>query len=184
MKRIPSLAEMIWIGSWAAALVLAGFTVFSFMPYNTIKIPEPIQIKIWQLAPEGWGFFTKSPRDPEMLVYHIQKTQPQLINIASTFSLEYAFGLNRDGRSQGIEIDQIISELQIPKLWLPCKHDLKNCVQKAPSHRVSNTSHIKTICGDIAFVEQKPVPWAWKRLPRDVVMPMRVAHVEVLCAKS
>jgi len=39
----------------------------------------------------------------------------------------------------------------------------------------------RALCGAVGIVLQKPVPWAWARDGRSVIMPSRVARFWIAC---
>jgi antimicrobial peptide system SdpA family protein len=140
---------------------------------------------VLQLAPEGWGFFTKSPRDPEIHVALLQGGRLRPLNIASSFSAKFAFGFNRLGRAQGLEMDALLVQLNQPKLWRDCTVAAEVCAKTLKSQiKLENTARAPTLCGDLVFVERRPVPWAYSRLSRPVQMPSRLTRLEVVCSRA
>ena len=182
-----TLTRCAWLALLHFALV-GGFVVsaaLAAMPFHTVNLPQHVQGFVLQLAPEGWGFFTKSPRDPEIHVAQLSHGRLRSLNIASSFSAEFAFGFNRLGRAQGIEVDTLLLQLNNPSLWHECTRALESCLRNLkPQTKLENAARRPTLCGDMVFAESRPVPWAYSRLARPVVMRSRLTRVEVVCSNA
>jgi antimicrobial peptide system SdpA family protein len=177
--------------AWITALhfaLISGFVALAAlaaMPFHTVNLPKAVQNVVLQLAPEGWGFFTKSPRDPEIHVALLKDGRLHPLNIASSFNTRFAFGFNRLGRAQGIEMDTLLVQLNQPKLWRECTKAPEVCATSLKSQtKLENTARNATLCGDLVFVERRPVPWAYSRMARPVVMPSRLTRLEVVCSRA
>jgi len=182
-----TLRKYAWLALLHFALI-GGFVIsvaLAAMPFHTANLPRHVQGIVLQLAPEGWGFFTKSPRDAEVHVAQLSQGQLRSLNLASSFSAEFAFGFNRLGRAQGIEIDTLLMQLNNPNLWHECTRALEGCLRNLkPQAKLKNAAQHPTLCGDMVFAERRPVPWAYSRLVRPVVMPSRLTRVEVVCSNA
>jgi antimicrobial peptide system SdpA family protein len=177
--------------TWITALhfgLIGGFVALAAlaaMPFHTVNLPQNVRSVVLQIAPEGWGFFTKSPRDPETHVALFKNERLHPLNIASSFTAQYAFGFNRLGRAQGIELDALLVQLNQPEQWLKCTQSPEVCATSLKSQmKLENTARHATLCGDLVFVERRPVPWAYSRLARPVVMPSRLTRLEVVCSRA
>ena len=53
---------------------IAITTAVAAMPFNTLNLSDDVRNTVMSLIPEGWGFFTKSPRDPEMRSLRLVRT--------------------------------------------------------------------------------------------------------------
>lgn len=58
------------IASVAWSLIVL-YAVQEQVPKNVITLPAQTKLKytVANIAPQGWAFFTKSPRDPEIMPY-------------------------------------------------------------------------------------------------------------------
>jgi antimicrobial peptide system SdpA family protein len=161
---------------------IAMTAALAAMPFRTVNLPDNLQQTVMSLMPEGWGFFTKSPRDPEMQVAVLHNGKLQKLNIVSSFNAQYAFGFNRQSRAQGLELDGLLSQLLTSGLWGHCQQAISVCalslqVQK----RLVNTAKFPTLCGDLVFFENRPVPWAYRNIKPSLAMPSRLTRAEVVC---
>lgn len=154
------------------------------VPKNVLSLPGQKQARstVANVAPQGWAFFTKSPRDVEVLPYR-RTADGTWTSLALTphSSPRNAFGLDRASRSQGIEISLLLN-LAEKKDWKECEEDLTDCLADARSARkVKNPSPEATVCGRVALVQEKPVPWAWRDLVNERTTPERYLSMDVTC---
>ncbi len=161
---------------------LVGIATLAAMPIHTIPMADDTRAAIMSLIPEGWGFFTKNPREPEMQIATLRDGTMQNLNIVSSFQFRYAFGLNRQPRSQGRELDQLLKQLRDVRLWHNCQTSTVVCAQKLHvQKRIINTVNPATLCGNLVLFERGPVPWAYRHIKSKENMPSRLTRVEVLC---
>ncbi|GGO04898.1 SdpA family antimicrobial peptide system protein [Microbispora bryophytorum] len=164
------------IASVATAFVT--YVLHAALPVNAVELPFENRDVIRQFIPEGWAFFTASPRTVYPQVYE---------NAAGAWRLHGGtlvvpsglFGLNRSQRAEGTEAALLVSS--IPKdTWQSCDTLPTNCLNgMQPAVALRNTSTLRHICGDIGFVNQEVLPWAWRR--SSTVMPSTVVRVRVTC---
>ncbi|MEU3354414.1 SdpA family antimicrobial peptide system protein [Streptomyces sp. NPDC037389] len=179
MSRRSVLAVVI---AWSVAVL---YVAQVHVPKNVLSLPGQKQVRatVANVAPQGWAFFTKSPRDVEVLPYR-QAADGGWASLALTphSSPRNAFGLDRASRSQGIEISLLLN-LAEKKEWKECEEkSLADCLANARSSRkVKNPSPEPTVCGRVALVQEKPVPWAWRNLVDERATPERYLAMDVTC---
>jgi len=145
----------------------------------------PASSQLWSLlrptVPEGWGFFTKSPRDDDFYIYSLQTGTPVSIFRGPVLRAINAFGLERAPRAQGAEYGLLIQSLQAAN-WSPCDGDLARCAARLPAHTLRNPSSHPLLCGPLLMMQQPPLPWAWTGFHPQPQMPMNVVRVKVTCS--
>ena len=164
--------------AWAVAI---GYATYPALPHSPIHLPfaEQAQTLLW--APEGWAFFTRDPREEKQTVYIKRDSEWRSALLAPHGRLFNIVGLRRKSRSQGVELALLMNGLPA-NLWQPCTASLQQCLAQLPrGQAVHNISPAPTMCGTIAVVLQKPVPWAWAGSSRPVTMPCRILALEVSC---
>jgi antimicrobial peptide system SdpA family protein len=164
-----------------AALTLAtvAYVLHAALPASAFRLPfEKPQI-VRALVPEGWAFFTRSPRAADPSAYGLRHGSWQLLTTGTQASPKYLMGLDRLGRSQGTELAILVQ--QVPAAdWSDCRQAPVACLSGLPGNRaIANTSTHRTVCGDVGLVMQQVLPWAWRDLR--TVMPSRVSRVRVAC---
>ncbi|WP_374955203.1 SdpA family antimicrobial peptide system protein [Arthrobacter sp. MYb51] len=133
--------------------------------------------------PQGWAFFSKSPRDPSIAPYREDINGSfESVSKLPTTRVENLFGVSREGRAQGVEVALISGESGAEN-WLDCSTPaLQECaemVRDATSTAVTNTVASPTVCGEIVLVQTTPVPWSFRhqtalREKADKVIKLRV----------
>ena len=161
------------------------FISFLFFSGLQNQLPDnPLQAfksdTILKIFPQGWTFFSKSPRDQVTLILN---QEGQSAVSWPNNSISNLFGISRDGRSQGIEMGLLST--QIPESnWLECKGDTTTCLSKnLETSHVDNPTPNPTLCGTYYMVNRQPVPWAWADLISKSEMPSKIAKVESTCSK-
>jgi antimicrobial peptide system SdpA family protein len=143
-------------------------------------LAEQVKTALW--APQGWSFFTKDPREEKQTVYVRRGSAWELVLLAPHDRPANILGLRRKSRAQGVEMALLLSGNAPAEDWHACTAPLQECLAQLPPGRaVRNTSPAPTMCGSVAIVLQKPIPWAWATSPRPVTMPSRILSLEVSC---
>ncbi|GAA2369804.1 SdpA family antimicrobial peptide system protein [Streptomyces carpaticus] len=167
-------------GLWLVAIV---YIAQIHLPSNVVTLPGQTAAApaVRTLAPQGWSFFTKSPRDPELTAYALREGTWQELRRAPHAEPRNWFGLDRASRAQGVETALLLHQLPEPD-WHPCDADLPACLAAAPPPAaVTNPSPEPTLCGRIAVVQLRPVPWAWRDLLPDTHTPDSLVSLDVTC---
>ncbi|MFE4949136.1 SdpA family antimicrobial peptide system protein [Leifsonia sp. NPDC056665] len=176
------------------ALALAAFWVLVGGFVYLTNQPENVLTTSWQLAaktsvqtvmPEQWGFFTRSPREDELLPYRQNAGQWSSASAYPHSQAQYFFGWNRVSRAQGIEIGMLFTEVA-GREWRPCSADssITTCLEASASDaewtRVANRSPEPTLCGRTAISRALPPPWAWANIGQ-AKQDVSVIYLDVAC---
>jgi len=164
-----------------ASIILFFYAIHAALPTNPVTLPFESKINMIKWFPQGWGFFSKDPREEQFFAYDM-KTGNSVFTFPNNRP-ENFFGLRRYGRAQGIEYGRIYSNIP-PSAWSTCKKDPMDCLnQLEKSIEVKNDIPNPTICGEVGVVNKKLVPWAWSKSRENIKMPSKVVRVNVLCSK-
>lgn len=168
-------------GKWT---IVFGWTVLivlllrAFMPDNPLRIRRSVKDDLTLLAPEGWVFFTRDPREASDRVFRLTTPCCEEMTVPNG-AASNLYGLKRDARAFGVEMAPLMA--QIPRSgWRECRGDIAACAAAAPPIALSNASAARRLCGEVVIQRQRPVPWAWSR-GRDVRAPYALAHLNVSC---
>src|SRR5699024_11032114 len=175
-----------------AALILTAIGVYdvkAHVPANVFAIPgsgETVSIAN-SLAPQGWAFFTRSPREEALRVYpvrdgalgeHVQPANAEPSN---------AFGFDRGSRSQGTEIG-LLNAAVPASAWVACEGDRAGCLGEALTvagagdlPTIPNEALVATVCGPTVFSSEVPGAWAYRDLVDDPWRSAQYAVAEVTC---
>lgn len=170
------------VGFW---VVLFGYSIHRALPYNPIHPPFQDRLYVNLLMPQGWKFFTRNPREEDLKIFKKDgddKWSDALIG--PNGSAGNYFGLKRDMRAQGIEMGILMASLD-KDIWQTCAEKPEICVSSAPIRaELENVDKNPTLCGELGLVLQEPVPWAWSRAKKEVIIPSKFVRISVLCAQS
>lgn len=129
-----------------------------------------------EVLPEGWSFFTKSPRDAFVVAYNGRGEE---VGTAPNAQSRWVFGLNRASRLGGIDIDRVMQKLS-GDAWHGCDvaMSVAACSKGLAARPVRITDRVHSLCGEITLARKKPTPWAF----RGTAAPIEeVAVVSVQC---
>jgi antimicrobial peptide system SdpA family protein len=169
----------------------AAWTAFIFiaaegaLPTNAMddRLSARDKSNILRLLPEGWSFFTRDPReaDPEPFIREpgggwrrvLQRGRGGIVGL---------LGLDRASRGQGVEMGLLTGPVPRHR-WTRCDRGAwSSCLSAAPVlAEVVNPSPQPTLCGNVAIVFRRPVPWAWARSVNLDQMPAEIVRLRVSC---
>lgn len=164
----------------ACAILLVAYVLHAALPAAAFTLPGPQAQHVRGFMPQGWAFFTKSPRSVSFLAYQYQPAGTwRDITAGPLARPEDVMGLDRMSRSQGTEM-AMLGALVPTEAWLECEEEPTACLSRASTDlTLPNGSNHHSICGDVGLVLQDVLPWAWRGAT--TTMPSKVARVRVTC---
>ncbi len=134
-------------------IVLLSFTKVN--PFGFSKNIDMIRL----ITPQGYAFFTRSPREPQFIFYHQQNSSLIRLNQKSSINIKDFFGLNRSNRRYSLFLGRIISNRNKWSI-------LKNSESMLNSNyndtiRVGKDFLLKK--GTYYVLKYETIPWAWAR---------------------
>ncbi|WP_428985883.1 SdpA family antimicrobial peptide system protein [Streptomyces pyxinicus] len=167
--------------AWA---IIVLYVAQEQLPKNTITLPAQNEVRhtVVNVAPQGWAFFTKSPRDVEVVPYGKRAGKWRSLSMTPHSSPRNFFGLDRASRAQGVEVAMVLSAAQKSD-WHPCTQVRESCLAKfgPPTRTIRNDSPEPSLCGTVGLLQERPTPWAWRDLVDDTHSPERVMVLRVTC---
>lgn len=149
---------------------------FSFSYTKTpINIPNSLEVKISKIFTQGWGFFSKNPRDEKF--YAINLKTGEYVGEWPNMTLNNLYGVKKKGRAQGIELGRLYEKAD-PGNMKKCQNDPQKCLRTMDSIKVVNDKVKPTILGDIGIIKEEPVPWAWSK-DFKATMPSKVMRLDI-----
>lgn len=181
---VVSRRPVFWIGLLVGLIAL--FNLQTFLPGNAVTLPGQQQVApvFRALLPQGWAFFTKSPRSPDLSVHAI-RSDGRLDDITTGAYAEprYSFGLDRSARAQATELALVVS--RIPgSVWQQCRQPTAACLIEAmstPATPVRSGDDTPSVCGPVVIARTEPVPWAYRDLVAGEFRYTHVVRLEVSC---
>jgi antimicrobial peptide system SdpA family protein len=161
-----------------ACWICLGYSIFVTALQDTIITRGTAAKNIQYLFPQGWAFFTKSPKESLIDVYKINDKKVELVDMANT-SPGNLFGFSRKARMKGYELSLIISPI-------PAVNWKKNKAPDFVSHISDTTHEVKTKhdfkyfnTGTYLFKQRDPVPWAWSGDNQNEYTPYKTLKVKI-----
>lgn len=189
----PGSATYSWLGRASVALTLSWVAVIALLvlpqfPPHAIQLPaqETLNRVARIVTPEGWAFFTRSPRESKLAAWRLNESHEWVDALKAPYSEpRNAFGFDRAPRAQATEMG--ILSGQVPESeWQPCPlGPLAGCAT-APltTVAVSNPSPEPTLCGKVMLTTREPVPWAWSESTDPDDMRASAVYLEATCAED
>jgi antimicrobial peptide system SdpA family protein len=184
MKKSRKLL-LVFAGVCAFWTLLVLYVLALSLPYNPMKFRLPYvtfasKNTLRYLIPEGWGFFTRNPREATYLIF--RETNGELKPfVEANASPSRLFGAQRSGRSTMVELGLLIQGLKKKDL-VECKKDIRQFVQDTVlvPRNIQNPTPKPFLCGKFWIQLIEPVPWAWSKMA--VIMPSKVVYINVVCS--
>ncbi|NJK43476.1 MAG: SdpA family antimicrobial peptide system protein [Pleurocapsa sp. SU_196_0] len=153
------------------------------LPYASIRLPLNHVVNTSNLMPEGWGFFTRSPREDRLLLYQRQNSSWTSAALPPLGQPHFAMGWDRAPRTQGVELAILLTAPKTQLTWSSCQVEPRHCLERVKRSRIrlKNRSPMPTLCGEVGVVKQPPIPWAWRNATQPVVMPSQVTRLGIEC---
>jgi antimicrobial peptide system SdpA family protein len=163
---------------WGAAIL---FVLTASIADHPLRQALRVRTNLIVVSPQGWAFFTRSPREPVDRIF--QQRGPQLSPVTyANSSMRNRFGISRAARALNVELASLLA--QLPRgSWVECEEALEDCVARMESNApvVANASVMQKLCGDLVVERRPPVPWAWSSSARPIHMSGQVTRFKVRC---
>lgn len=165
--------------SWAIVTVLRGS-----ISDHPLRPSDLEKFNLVAVAPEGWGFFTRNPREPGFQLYQQLGGHWRQV-LLHNGEARTMFGIRRDARVQGVELQGLIYAIP-DSAWTQARDPLPDLLERSDlfTHQVANRALHPTMCGDYVLVRQEPVPWAWASARDRLDMPSRSVRLQVDCGSA
>lgn len=193
MTLIKNYRYLIVFLTYIFFISIAIANIFYFtIESNPVKYNNKIENQLFSFVPQGWAFFTRSPREAQITIYKKDKNANNFIIINQRHAhYSNLFGLIR-------RPSKLLGELQMIKRQIPKEHyvdttfsyqtlkiiDDKELINSLSLETCENRFYGSDLCGEYIIVFQKPVPWAWSKNIRNVKMPCKMIKVKILCANE
>lgn len=169
-------ASKIFFVVYFLLFILLFIISFSFSyPKTPIKMPNSLEVTVSKLFTQGWGFFSKNPRDEKF--YAINLKTGDYVGEWPNMTLGNFYGFKKKGRAQGIELGRLYEKAN-PSNMKKCNNSPQQCLTKLKAIKIENDIEHPTILGDIGIIKEEPVPWAWVNNYKSA-MPSKVMRLKV-----
>lgn len=177
--RYKQAGQLVIIASiWAAVIVYIGL---SSIPFNPLNLSYNEKTSIFTLIPQGWGFFTRNPREDEPYIY--KKVGKDWIKVSNSNSdVGYFFGASRKGRKINFEAYSLLSQIKDSLAWKKADIVIASAkdFEPLPVVQVVNNTTNPILFGEFVFVKKRKVPWAWSSYYFKQPMPSKLVRFRVV----
>ena len=156
--RLLIYSSILLAATW---LVLTIFSVS--IGENINDTGFKFQTNVQLLFPEGWGFFTRDPREDQYLMFQqLGEDDVRVVTFKNASSRNF-FGFSRKGRRVHMEFQRV--QTFVPdSMWNHAVTDINSVIAKAPDVELDNIGdydyfHIDK--GTYIIERSKPIPWSY-----------------------
>jgi len=154
----------------SCSLLLLVTIFISSIQINTLNntLSPKFKYIIISIFPESFAFFTKDPKDAQIILYSVQKNNVEKINLKTNSSYNF-WGLSRKARRLTYEIGVLTKKIP-DSLWSEIKEsNIKNIDFDNISHYLlEKDNNIQLLeKGKYVLYYYKPIPWEWNDLKKE-----------------
>lgn len=178
-----------------AVLTLVGFSsiwgfifIFSILVSMgttpvTASLNKETKFSYMALLPQGWGFFSKNPREPISGLYSANNDSLEVQ--WPNMSPKNLFGIYRKGRAQAVDMGLIMSKISKDK-WTTCNNSsIDTCKEKVlNSISIKNNAKNPLICGEYYITRESIVPWNYAKYSKRSYEINKLVKVNIKCTKN
>ncbi|MGO2663706.1 SdpA family antimicrobial peptide system protein [Mycetocola reblochoni] len=159
----------------AIAAVAVAAIVFSSLPIKShaSEAARAMTGLVNEISPQGWGFFTKDPREPFMVAYVMNEHGAwEHVTRGPNARPQNAFGLNRESRLDEYDHSQLIGTAELDDVWAECTgDDVDGCATAAMDSQGTQEWQVSgydlRLCGDVLLLKREPIPLDYAGLDYD-----------------
>jgi antimicrobial peptide system SdpA family protein len=159
-------------------IIICGLIFLSSLK-SELVMNRDVKFFISTIFPEGWGFFTKNPRDELLEVYKIENGKLIFFNF-SNHTKKNCFGLSRSSRVIGYEASIILSSISRDDWKKSQTRVIKNHISDSIIQVKTDKNFHYITRGEYLFKIFKPVPYAWAKLNQKSNNPFSVVKIKVI----
>jgi antimicrobial peptide system SdpA family protein len=173
----------IWeISIWGAWVVLCYLILISHSSKD-YRVTHKVKKHISFLLPQGWGFFTRDPREAITMAYKIENGELRELTVQNA-SVKNYLGFSRNSRFVGIDLSKILEQIS-SDTWKNGKGDFAQQIPATPDTILVLQERLKFFPeGEYVFYQYQPIPFAWADRNQKVYQPYLSAKVKILYKDS
>ena len=109
--KVSKISKSIFIIALITNAIIFFKLISIYFGNNPLNNSQLNYMNYVSVFPEGWAFFTKSPKEPRLYIFDCNKKNIEILNLRN-FSVDYYFGISRHNRILNIEVENIMSIVQ------------------------------------------------------------------------
>lgn len=169
------IKETVIVSLWSLSAVVVFFSSMEEQVVVSKKVKEQVNM----IFPEGWGFFTKNPRDLLIEVYEVDNGKLKPISMANqTFS--NFLGLSRKSRVIGYEASALANKVKKSDWTTKQTKPLEAFIDGDAIEVKGEAGFAHFTQGEYLFKLYKPVPYAWSKMNQNKYNPYTIAKIRII----
>lgn len=133
------------------------------------------------IFPEGWAFFTRNPREDQILIYSQEGDFFNKVSLKTT-DQNQLFGIKRTNRFIQDKLGNIISEIDA-KYWYRTKtgYNFHNIIDSL--NQMSISVKTPSLCGTYIIEVKKIMPWSYfkSELSGSISLDTKLIKLNLIC---
>lgn len=159
------------------------FNFLGTLSQNVVPVTSKERSYISFFFPQGWGFFTRNPRELKYELYKLSAGHlPELMNYKITSS-KNLYGLSREGNRIVMEMIRIQNVLPKTLKWISSDLDADKFVINANR----KITVVDSVPGDVSYIkpgnymmkEYEITPWSWAKYPNNITKKFKYYPFEL-----
>lgn len=136
------------------------YVIASTVGITPLRLSSSKKLNTFYIFPQGWGFFTKSPRQGALVIYSLRDGKVQKVT-KPNYSSDNLFGISRKNRARQLQLAYSISKYE--NRWRKCATpNLLNC-NKDSLIIIENVFRNPLLKGKYIIQKRTQIPWAWSK---------------------
>ncbi|MDK7375602.1 MULTISPECIES: SdpA family antimicrobial peptide system protein [Weeksella] len=178
MKRTVILASLL------LTMALFFYMIVISVPNNALSLNNSVfnNSKMNALLPEGWAFFTRSPREEQVYIYTYKDLNK--VSLKNT-DISQFLGIKRKNRFIQDKLGKIVSGIE-SKYWF------KYNTSKDIEHILDSLNYITvsvekpSLCGEYIIEVRRTMPWAYYKseLSKNIAQDRKLVRVGFECKNN
>lgn len=160
---------------WIFGFYTLGISHISYAEVYSYSVKKNLNM----MLPQGWGFFTKNPREVYFELFKLSNNGSEPIEIfTKNSSWKNGFGLSKDNRYIGFEISTLVK--YVPhEAWKNAKGSF-NEAKMDSTYTLEVKENFKMLEEDTDYViiQRKPIPYAWASTGQEEHRPFLAARIK------
>jgi len=159
-------------------------TLSDALPYNAFSSVFNSEKSIFKIFPQGWAFFTRSPREAQAKLYEIDGDKIKEIKHYHS-SYHYLLGASKENSRYVTELAYLFNKIPQER-YTDAKSNIQlNNIDKIPTDTIQITNPFDNprIIGTYILIMQELVPWAWTKNIEREMMDCKTIKMVVSCTK-
>lgn len=169
-----------WISLWSLFLFLFIVIFNNVIIFNPISNDLKSKEIVFRFIPQGWAFFTKSPREEEIVIYDIIEGEIVENSKYKHSSYKNFFGLKRNVTKTQTELLLVLNKIDDKYFkttkwnFMDFKYGNNFNIDSVYEVKLKNILIKPKLKGKHLVVKQKQIPWAWAKNSKNLLIPSKV----------